>query len=175
MKRTHRPSTRSGLWAAEDGASLIEFALISAVLIIPLVIGLYDFGTALFQWMEVGNAARAGAEYATYKGTFDQTNIVAAVTNATALSSTIQPNTSQGASPSPAPTQFCGCPSAASGVVATANTPPACGSTLCSSGGFDGTYVTVSAQAQYTPIFPYPGIVPTGGFTLSAQTTVRIN
>jgi Flp pilus assembly protein TadG len=174
MKRTHRRSTRSGLCTAEDGTSLIEFALISAVLVIPLVIGLYDFGTALFRWMEVGNAARAGAESATYNGSFDQTNIVAAVTNATALGS-IQPNTSQGASPSPAPIQFCGCPSAASGVVATANTPPACGSTVCSSGGFDGTYVTVSAQAQYTPIFPYPGIVPTGGFTLTSQTTVRIN
>jgi Flp pilus assembly protein TadG len=174
MKRTYRPSTRSGLWAAEDGASLIEFALISAVLIIPLVIGLYDFGTALFQRMQVGNAARAGAEYATYSGSFDQTKIVAAVTNTTALSS-VQPNTSQGASPSLAPTQFCGCPVAATGVVATANTPPACGSTLCSGGGFDATYVTVSAQAQYTPIFPYPGIVPTGGFTLTSHATVRIN
>jgi Flp pilus assembly protein TadG len=175
MKRTHRPSTRLGLCAAEDGTALVEFALISAVLVIPLVIGLYDFGTALFQWMEVGNAARAGAEYATYNGSFNETSIVAAVTNATALSSTIQPNTSQGTSPSPAPTEFCGCPDATNGVVATTNTPPACGSTACSSGGFDGTYVTVTAQAQYTPIFPYPGIVPTGGFTLSSQTTVRIN
>jgi Flp pilus assembly protein TadG len=174
MKRIHRLAGRSGLYAAEDGTSLVEFGLISAVLVIPLVIGLYDFGTALFQWMEVGNAARAGAESATFSGTFDQTKIVAAVTNATALSS-IQPNTSQGGSPSPAPTQFCGCPVAASGVVATGNTPPACGSTTCTSGGFDATYVTVSAQAQYTPIFPYPGIVPTGGFTLTAQTTVRIN
>jgi Flp pilus assembly protein TadG len=180
MKRTHRPSTRLGLCAAEDGTALVEFALISAVLVIPLVIGLYDFGTALFQWMEVGNAARAGAEYATYNGSFNETSIVAAVTNATALSSTIQPNTSQGASPLPAPTQFCGCPTA-SGVTATttptsSNTPPACGSTGCSNGGFDGTYVTVLAQAQYTPIFPYPGIVPpVGYFTLSAQTTVRIN
>jgi Flp pilus assembly protein TadG len=174
MKRTHRPSPRSGLWAAEDGASLIEFALISAVLIIPLVIGLYDFGTALFQWMEVGNAARAGAEYATYNGGFDQTKIVAAVTNATSLGS-IQPNTSQGGSPDPAPTQICGCPDAANGVVQTANSPPNCGSTLCSGGGFDGTYVRVTAKTQYTPIFPYP-IVPTVGyFTLTAQTTVRIN
>jgi Flp pilus assembly protein TadG len=173
MKRTHRPSTRLGLCAAEDGTALVEFALISAVLVIPLVIGLYDFGTALFQSMEVGNAARAGAENATYQGSFNETNIVAAVSNATSLSS-IQPNTSQG-SPSPAPTEFCGCPDAVNGVIATANTPPACGSTACSSGGFDGTYVTVTAQAQYTPIFPYPGIVPTGGFTLSSQTTVRIN
>lgn len=120
------------------------------------------------------NAARAGAEYATYLGSFNETGIVAAVTNATSLSGSIEPNTSQGATPSPAPTQFCGCPSA-SGVTATADVPPACGSILCAGGGFDGTYVTVSALAQYQPIFPYHGIVPVGGFTLTAQTTVRIN
>ena len=178
MKRTCRSRMLFGLCAAEDGVSAVEFAFVAAFLMIPLVIGAADFGTALFQWMQVGNAARSGAEYATYIGSFNQASIVTAVTNATSLSS-IQPNTSQD-TPSPAPTQFCGCPDAANGVVATtapttSNTPPACGS-LCPSGvGFDGTYVTVSAQSQYTPIFPYPGIVPTGGFTLRAQTTVRIN
>ena len=173
MKRAYRPRMLFGLCAAEDGVSVVEFAFVAAFLMIPLVIGAPDFGTALFQWMQVGNAARAGAEYATYFGSFNQASIVTAVTNATSLSS-IQPNTSQG-TPSPAPIQFCGCPDATNGVVATTNVPPACGSTLCSSGGFDGTYVTVSAQAQYTPIFPYP-IVPTVGyFTLTAQTTVRIN
>jgi len=173
MKRAHRLRLLFGQRAAEDGTVAIEFALGTVVLIVPLVIGLYDFGTALAQWMQVGNAARAGSAYATYCGCFDQANIVAAASSATSLSS-VEPNTSQ-ASPSPAPIQFCGCPDAVNGVVATTNTPPACGSTQCSSGGFDGTYVTVSAQAQYTPIFPYPGIVPTGGFTLTSQTTVRIN
>jgi Flp pilus assembly protein TadG len=173
MKRVFPLSTLSALRAAQDGVSAVEFALVSALLIVPLVVGGYDIGSTLFQWMEVGNAARAGAAYATYCGCFNQTNIVNAVSNATALSS-IQPNSSQ-SPPSPAPTQFCGCPDATNGVVATPNTPPSCGSTLCSSGGFDGTYVTVNAQAQYTPVFPYPGIVPTGGFTLSSQTTVRIN
>src|SRR5271169_3976268 len=76
--------------AAEDGVSAVEFALVSAVLVIPLVIGGYDIGTALFGWMAVGYAARAGAAYATYCGFFNQTNIVNAVSNATALSS-IQP------------------------------------------------------------------------------------
>jgi Flp pilus assembly protein TadG len=174
MKRAFLLSTLSALRAAEDGVSAVEFALVASVLVIPLVIGGYDIGSALFRWMEVGNAARAGAAYATYCGCFNETNIVAAVTNATPLSS-IQPNSSQ-TTPSPAPTEFCGCPNAASGVVATSNTPPSCGSTQCSSGGFDGTYVTISAQARYTPIFPYPGIVPSVGyFTLTGQTTVRIN
>ena len=173
MKRAYRSRMFFGLCAAEDGVSAVEFAFVAAFLMIPLVVGAADFGTALFQWMQVGNAARVGAEYATYIGNFNQASIVTAVTNATSLSS-IQPNTSQG-TPSPPPTQFCGCPDAANGVVATTTLPPACG-LLCPSGvGFEGTYVTVSAQSQYTPIFPYPGIVPTGGFTLTAHTTVRIN
>jgi Flp pilus assembly protein TadG len=151
MKRACRPRMLFGLCAAEDGVSVVEFAFVAAFLMIPLVIGAADFGTALFQWMQVGNAARAGAEDATYFGSFNQASIVAAVTNATSLSS-IQPNPSQGATPSPAPTQFCGCPTA-SGVTQTttptsSNTPLTCGS-LCPSGvGFDGTYVTVSAQAD---------------------------
>ena len=74
-------------WAAEDGVSVVEFAFVAAFLMIPLVIGAADFGTALFQWMQVGNAARAGAEYATYFGSFNQASIVTAVTNATSLSS----------------------------------------------------------------------------------------
>jgi Flp pilus assembly protein TadG len=174
MKRTRLLAALSALRVAQDGVSAVEFALVSAALVVPLVLGGYDIGSALYRWMEVGNAARAGAAYATYCGCFNETNIVAAVGNATTLAS-IVPNSSQG-TPSPAPTQFCGCPSATSGVTATANTPPACGSTQCSSGGFDGTYVTVNAQAQYTPVFSYPGIVPTSGhFTLGSQTTVRIN
>ena len=173
MKRAFLLSTLSALRAAQDGVSAVEFALVSAFLIIPLVIGGYDIGSALFRWMEVGNAARAGAAYATYCGCFNETSIVAAVGNATALGS-ITPNSSQG-TPNPAPTTFCGCPTASAVVQLSTPTPPSCGSTQCSTGGFDGTYVAVSAQASYTPIFPYSGIVPTGGFTLSSATTVRIN
>ncbi len=117
MKRTCRSRMLFGLCAAEDGVSAVEFAFVAAFLMIPLVIGAADFGTALFQWMQVGNAARSGAEYATYIGSFNQAGIVTAVTNATSLSS-FQPNTSQD-TPSPAPTQFCGCPDATNGVVAT--------------------------------------------------------
>ena len=87
MKRAVPSANVIGLCAAEDGVSAVEFAFVAAFLMIPLVIGSADFGTALFQWMQVGNAARVGAEYATYVGNFNQASIVTAVTNATSLSS----------------------------------------------------------------------------------------
>jgi Flp pilus assembly protein TadG len=58
----------SRLAAATGGASAIEFALVAAFLMLPLTIGVYDFGTALYNWMQVGNAARAGAQYVNVNG-----------------------------------------------------------------------------------------------------------
>src|SRR5579863_8580385 len=56
------------LAAASGGASAIEFSLVAAFLILPLILGVYDFGTALYYWMQVGNAARAGAQYVNVNG-----------------------------------------------------------------------------------------------------------
>src|SRR5438105_9258169 len=56
------------LAAATGGASAVEFALVAAFLILPLTIGVYDFGTALYNWLQVGNAARAGAQYINVNG-----------------------------------------------------------------------------------------------------------
>ena len=53
---------------ATSGASSIEFALIAAFLMIPLVLGVYDFGTALWSFMQVGNAARSGAQFINVNG-----------------------------------------------------------------------------------------------------------
>src|SRR5579864_4888308 len=65
MIRLARPSR---LAVANGGASSIEFALVAAFLMIPLVLGVYDFGTALWSWMQVGNAARAGAQFINVNG-----------------------------------------------------------------------------------------------------------
>src|SRR5712691_9383250 len=56
------------LATATRGASSIEFALVTAILMLPLTVGVYDFGTALYNWMQVGNAARAGAQYINVNG-----------------------------------------------------------------------------------------------------------
>ena len=74
-----------GLLVAVDGVSTIEFAVIASMLA-TLAIGMLDFGMGLWQQMEVGNAARAGAEFASING-YNSTGIQNAVTSATSLSS----------------------------------------------------------------------------------------
>ena len=141
---------------ADSGTGALEFAFVAPLLII-LLLGVADFGIGYWDDMEVGNAARAGAEYAIKKG-WDTTSIQNAITNATGLS---------GITATPAPAQTCGCPSATQGVVA-----QTCGVT-CSSGSTPGTYVTASAQYSYRTLVPWPWI--SNPVTLSASTTVRIN
>jgi Flp pilus assembly protein TadG len=122
-----------------------------------LLLGLIDFGMGYWEQIQVGNAARAGSEYAIFNG-WNQSRITTAVTSATSLSSIAA---------TPAPTQSYGCPSASAGI-----TTAASGSS-CTGGGTAGTYVTVNAQASYSSIFTYPGIA--NPLTLTASVTVRVN
>lgn len=147
---------RRHLCSDERGTAAVEFAIIGTMLTF-LLLGAADFGIGYWQYIQVGNAARAGAEYAANNG-WNQTAIQGAVTNATALGSVTA---------TPAPTQFCGCPDASSGI-----TSKTCGA-HCPHGGTAGTYVTVNAQATYATLFHVP-MMPTS-FPLSASNTVRIN
>ena len=102
---------------------------------------LMDFGLLVFQQMEVQQAAQAGAQYvitsmASANG-YSSSDVSSAVTNATTFTQI---------SASPSPFQFCGCPSS-SGV----QQPKSCSQANCTTGTL-GTYVTVSAQAAYSPI-----------------------
>jgi Flp pilus assembly protein TadG len=143
-----------GVWRDGRGVSAVEFAL-AAPLLATILTVLVDFGFGFYQKMKVEDAAQAGAQYALLNG-WDQSAIQNAVTNATNLS---------GLTATPAPSQACGCPSGSSVSAAT------CG-TLCSNGLTAGTYVTVNAQATYTPMISYP--VMGSSVTLSAQSVVRI-
>ena len=155
---------------AEDGAAAVEFALLASFLIVPLTMVLYDFSTALFRHMEVGNAARAGAGYAALCGCFNSANITRAVENASSGGFVV--------AATPAPSQACACPDGTlASALGSSASPPGCGGTSCSAhgGGFDPTYVTVNAQATYNPIFPVAGLVPAGEFVLTSAATIRIN
>jgi len=139
----------------EKGTAGIEFGLIATFLFL-LLLGLVDFGMGYWEQVQVGNAARAGAQYAIFNG-WNSSGITTAVTSATSLASI---------SATPAPSQSCGCPSATTGI-----TSATCG-TNCTGGGLAGTYVTVHAQASYSSIFSYPGLA--NPLTLSASMTVRM-
>jgi Flp pilus assembly protein TadG len=134
--------------------SSVEFAL-AAPLLITILTVLVDFGVGFYEKMQVEDAAQAGAQYALIHG-WDSSAIQNAVTNATTLS---------GVTASPVPTKTCGCPSG------TAVTTATCGA-VCSNGLSAGTYVTVNAQASYTPWISY-AVLGTN-VTLTAQSVARI-
>jgi len=147
-------SRMAALLRAREGNAAMEFGLVAPVLgavLVPVI----DLGIGFYQRMQVQDAAQAGAQYAMTHG-WNSTAIRNAVTGATTLSAL---------NASPAPALSCGCPGEASVVSAS------CGS-VCADGQPAGTYVTVSAQAVYTTLVPYPAIG--SSVTLSATSTARI-
>jgi Flp pilus assembly protein TadG len=138
---------------ATAGVASVELAIIAPVLVAALICTI-DLGLGIYRSMQVEAAAQAGAEYAVVRG-FSAAGVISAVASATSLG---------GVQATPAPVQFCGCASAG-GV---ANT--ACGQP-CPDGTNPGTYVTVSAQANYNTLLPYPMFPNT--FVFAAQSTVR--
>ena len=137
-----------------SGAAAIEFGIMIPLLSL-MVVSVTDIGLAVYRKMQVENAAQAGAQYAIARG-FDTTGISNAVTGAT-NSSVI--------SASPAPIQFCGCPTS------TGLSAMSCGA-VCSSGAVAGTYATVSAQATYQTLFNYQ--IVANSYTFNAQSTTRL-
>jgi Flp pilus assembly protein TadG len=155
MRRSKRALKRiAALFRAREGNAALEFSIAAPILVV-IFVPLIDIGMAVYQQMQVQDAAQAGAQYAMAHG-WNSSAIQTAVTSATALASV---------SASPAPAKSCGCPDDSSVGAA------ACGST-CPDGRAAGTYVTVNAQATYTPLLPYP--VLGTSVTLAAQATARI-
>ena len=121
----------------DNGNAAVEFALLVPVLIL-LVAGLVDFGRAYFTRMELENAARAGAQYGILHGSDDLATIRDAVRQASEVPTadlTVNAST------------FCACPDG----TAQNRTTGDCG-------GFKpGTYITISAQTAFVPVFPFAG------------------
>ena len=188
----------SALRAATGGVSMVEFGIVAAVLILPLTIGLYDFATGLYTWMEVGNAARAGAEYANVNGYnggngsggFDTSANPcvsgAAQGSASGFTCAVQGATNLGTSVTvKSSSTSCGCQNGASYnllFTCTAGQPCAtcdpCGSTsstnCCPTGQTPVTTGTITATYSYKPIFNYLGLGPSNGITLTATSTTLV-
>jgi Flp pilus assembly protein TadG len=146
---------------SESGNAAIEFGLFIPVLLI-LLTGTVELGFLMYEAMQVNNAVEAGALYAAANG-FNAASITSAVTNASVLPTGLNALTA-----TPAPTQFCGCPTAA-GVTNLGNPP--CSATACS-GSPAGTYVQVNASLTHTIIIPNPWVPTT---PLTATAVIRTN
>ena len=140
--------------SAVTGVASVELAIIAPLLAMAIICTA-DLGLGIFRKMQVQAAAQAGAEYAIVKG-YTQSGIVTAVTSATSFGAITAV---------PAPSQFCGCPTA-SGV-----TSAAC-NTTCPDASKVGAYVEVSAQGSYDTILPYPTLPRT--FLFTAKSTARV-
>jgi Flp pilus assembly protein TadG len=156
MRAITAAGARQGVkrWIADrGGAASVEFALLLPLLV-TLVVGIIDYAQLAYQSMEVAAAAQAGADYALHNG-YNASGIQGAVTAATGLTVTA----------TPAPQLATACVSGGA-IVATA-------ASTCASGGAPGSYVTVAAQATFTPILAWASFgMPS---TLSAQAMVRIS
>jgi Flp pilus assembly protein TadG len=141
-------------WGDTAGTAAIEFGM-AAPLLVLLMVAVIEVGTAIYQGMQAQNAAEAGAVYASKYG-LDPAGISNAVANATAAA---------GLAATPAPSQFCGCPSA-SGIDTLA-----CSSS-CPDGSAPGQYVRINARITHTPLLSFTGLV--SPVTLTGETIVRM-
>jgi Flp pilus assembly protein TadG len=141
MKHLFAALRRCGVDRA--GAAMVEFALIAPVLI-SLLGGATDLGSAIALSLRVENAARTGAQYVTRM----PSNAAGAQTTAlNTLSGVSGAAVTVGA-------MVCTCPPAGS---ATGGATVDCTST-CTTGM--AQYVTVTATAPFTPIFPASSLLP---------------
>jgi Flp pilus assembly protein TadG len=135
------------------GVSALEFALVAPFLC-TFILGVVDLGFGFQAQMAVTQAAQAGTYSAMLNGF-----------NASAIQTVVANSTGTRGITSPTATQACGCPSG------TAVTTISCNST-CANGQTAGTYVSVSAQYQYSPILTYPGLP--SPMTLTSASMLRI-
>jgi hypothetical protein len=165
------------------GASSIEFALVATFLVLPLTLGLYDFGTALWSWMQVGNAARAGAQYVNvngYSSTYTTSGNSCPSTPTNTFTCAVQGATSLGSNVSVSVgSSYCGCQNGTT-YASQAFPPPCnvCGSFIttncCPAGQTPVTMTQITATYNYQPLFNYLGFGPSSGFNLTAQATALI-
>ncbi len=147
----------AALRRSRDGVAALEFALTAPVLIL-LMVGAISFGAAYRVKMQVGNAARAGAAYASAHG-FSQSGITAAAQNATALSTDVGVAAANATS---------SCVDPATGTITGAGEAKTCPGT----GSAPGTYVTVTTQLPYKLILTPPGMA--SSMTLTGVAVARL-
>jgi Flp pilus assembly protein TadG len=144
---------------ARRGTVAAEFAVVGGFLSL-LLVGVADYSLPLWRTIQLGNAARAGAAYAVlHSSAYSAATVQAAGASATQLTGLTV-----------TPTKVCGCPNAAGSVtVATCGTN--CGAPLTTSTAA-GTYVTVTATLNYTPLMTFASL--SGTLVLTASAVARI-
>jgi len=172
--------------ADEQGTAVVEFAMIAPVLLL-LLIGTVDFGTAIYDRFALNGAVSAAADYAilnasSVNSTQGQSlaqalgNILSSAQAANWANAIVTVNNGPSAalsggvltlSGSSSPADSCYCPTPASGGGVNWGSSATCGST-CSGGGIAGKFVTIAASVPFTSMFGSNGLIPSQTFTTSS-------
>jgi len=145
MKDRRSTSNRSKLASAlvrrQRGQGMVELAVVVPVLLLLLFVGA-DLARGFYLAIEVSNAARAGAQYASHSvATATDTT---AISNAATLDAANVPSLSVSSS-------YCTCLSP------TPSGETACASSYCTDSP-NANYVQVNTSATFTTIMKYPGV-----------------
>jgi Flp pilus assembly protein TadG len=150
----------------DGGSAAVEMAMLAPILCL-LGAMMIDFGFAVYTKMVVANAAQAGAAYAQFNSssatscttntpvsspcTFDQ-NVESAATKVTL------PGSGYASGLSATATVYYCCVNSSNAIDFSNCTQPQTGTKPTCSSGTYGTYVQVTASANYSPIVPYQAI-----------------
>jgi hypothetical protein len=138
----------------ECGSAALEFAFTAPFLVL-LMVAAVEVGTAAYQSMQAQSAAEAGAIFASKYGAN-----IAGISNAVASATDDADITA-----TPAPSQFCGCPSASGLSAMQCSTP-------CPDGTSPGYYLRITAQIAHDPVLAIPGLpIPA---TMTGEAVVRL-
>jgi Flp pilus assembly pilin Flp len=152
----------------ESGVSALEFALASAFILAPLLLGATELGRRAWVKTQFENAAQAGVEYATVIGCPNGPpcsfpNIQSAVQNA--APNWLGPKMTITGPAACGGAYYCfGCPGA-SGIALSAT------SSGCGAGGTSGTYAGLTASYTYTPLFKSCGYLLPSSICSTTPTT----
>ena|SRR5437763_1406333 len=154
------------------GVSAVEFALASALILAPLLLGATELGRRAWVKKQFENAVQAGLDYAIFKScSFQTSSVVTCGITASGMQSAVQTSTKLGTAVTVAAPAGCGgayfcfgCPGTSAVALSTA-------STNCGSGGASGTYAGVTASYAYTPLFNSCGYLLPSSICSATPTT----
>jgi Flp pilus assembly protein TadG len=169
MRTEGRLISRLKSWRSVRGTAMIEFAIALPLLMLVLA-GAIDFGSACYVAIEVSNAARAGAQYGAQNGQtmLDTSGIVLAAKNE---ASNILTSCTAAAGKSCWVTNY---PQASYGCECADGTGVQTGTTTCSCSGTKNSvnFVLVTTQATYYPMIPWQGFNKT--YTFNGMAKIRV-
>ena len=169
MREDLRLNSRPNAKRLDRGTAMLEFAIALPLLLLVLA-GAVDFGSACYVAIEVSNAARAGAQYGAQNGQtmIDANGIILAAkneaTNILASCSGAAGKTCWGAN---YPQASYGCECADGTGIQTGTT-----TCSCSGGKNQVNFVLVTTQAIYYPMIPWQGFNKT--YTFNGVAKIRV-